>query len=272
MIICTVECVCVCVCVGWGGRCGGEAVCCRSSVVCFSRFSFAGSLAAAASLLLKTSRGISSRCHGPDTTSHTHTLAARVFMCATQSQMIRRERYLSLKRAVTVKRYTRTIVCFTSPIHFGSGRRKVDFWAHANRRGPIIASLCSRSGTMCFSVACGVVVSKWWLRERESAWCACHFVSVAHPLTAYLLLSALSLSVPVCLSLSVCLSGLLSLSLSIWCRLAFIKLTPSLAPASPRPRAVLPFAQSFLRSDGETMCASCVALCSVEKTDWEEEI
>lgn len=134
--------------------------------------------------LLKTSHGISWHCHCLDITSfshthkntHTDTYPIPVYCCDTEvtwSQVL-----FSIKDGCCQK-YVSSIACseFWSTLDPYADWFLCTCSAVQAHNGP----LCRLSGPMCFAVACGVLVLKWWLRG-ESAWRACHFVSVALPL------------------------------------------------------------------------------------------
>lgn len=153
--------------------------------------------------LLKTSPGISWRCHGLDTTSHTYALT-RVSV-RHKSHMIRL-RYLSPKRVVTVKNTHVVFVCFDvcatldlfAESWFLCVRSAVGLQAYNS-------PLCRQSRPMCFAVACGVVVLKWWLRERVCLACMSLCLRGSSSRRAYLLFSALfPVCLSVCLSVAVC--------------------------------------------------------------------
>lgn len=136
--------------------------------------------------LLKTSHGISWRCHGLDTTSNTHTLTrVSVYVCDTESYDL--QRYLSPKRVVTVKNtHVALFVLKSEPLWIRV--LKVDFCACVLLYRPIIAHCAGRAGPCVLQSL--VVLWCWsddW--EREPAWRASHFVSVALPLLVHICFS-----------------------------------------------------------------------------------
>lgn len=196
--------------------------------------------------LLKTSHGISWRCHGRDTTSHTHThvhtLYTYVYVCDTKSYDL--QIFITKKKSSCCQKSTCRTVCF------GVGATLNPFaesWFLCvcsdvqSHNSP----LCRQSEPMCFAVTCGVVVSKWWLRERACLASVSFCLRGSSPLSLYLFFSAFpppSPHMPVSACTPVCLPHLSVLPLSfcsalsgppICCPFPFIKLTPFLNAVYP---------------------------------------
>lgn len=159
--------------------------------------------------LLKTSHGISWRCHGCDTTSDTYTCThtlTRAHVCMNthrhthkyicDSNHVTPEMFIT-KNSSNFQKYTCTNVCFEIRATLDLLFDFLPLWAYNS-------ASCGQSGPMCFAVVCGVEVMTE--RGREAfiwifpAWLACLFASMILSLCAYLLVSGLLLSY---LSLSV---------------------------------------------------------------------
>lgn len=94
------------------------------------------------------------------------------------------------KRVVPVKNYTCSIARFevwsTSDLYAESW-----FLCTCSAVQAYNNPLCRQSGPMCFAVACGVVVLKWWLRGRVYLACMSLCPRGSSSLRLYLLFSAL---------------------------------------------------------------------------------
>lgn len=225
--------------------------------------------------LLKTSHGISWRCRGLDTTSHTYTCAC---VCL-RHKSYDPQRYPSPKRVVTVKKYTCSIVCFevwaTLDLFAENWLLCVCSAAQAYN-----SPLCGQSGTMCFAVTCGVEV----MTEGESlpAWRACHFVCVALPLCISAFLSPfphLFVYLSVCLcwhsSLSLALIPHFYLSLCLACQSICLKLLSVLScylsspfylsSPSPAVSPLLNWRHPLLLSSSVSSASCCLPLCIVQE-------
>lgn len=166
-------------------------------------------------LLLKTSHGISWRCHGLDTTSHTYT-HLHVCLCLWHKVPWSADIYHPNEQLLS--KVHMQYCLFWSLSHFGSVCWSW-FLCICSDVQTYNSPLCRQTGSMCFAVTCGVVVSKWWLRERACLACMSFCLRGSSHLSPYLFFSASSPHLTVSACTPVCLhsSHFIFLPSSLFC-------------------------------------------------------